>query len=47
MGKMNEIEQLKRRGGIQAVTEVSVYQEPCWNIKSVPYIGGDRVRGFL
>lgn len=44
-GKMNEIEQLKKEGGIQAVTEVSVYQAVL--DKSVPYIGGDRVRGSL
>lgn len=44
-GKMNEIEQLKKEDEIQAVTEVSVYQAVL--DKSVPYIGGGRVRGFF
>ena len=42
---MKEIEQLKKEGGIQAVTEISVYQAVL--DESVPYIGGDRVRGFF
>ncbi|MFD6206515.1 S8 family serine peptidase [Peribacillus sp. NPDC060253] len=44
-GKNTEIEQLKKENDIQTVTEVSMYHAVL--DESVPYIGGDKVRGFF